>query len=339
MRKNIHIHILRTILIALGLILSITALADENVNIYSARIEKLIKPAFDAFTQKTGIKVNYLTAKEAVLLERLKAEGQYTKADLLITVDAGNLWLASQEGVLQPVFSERLKQQIPASFRDPHNTWFGLTVRARTIVYSKERINSSELSTYEELGSSRWKDRLCLRTSKKVYNKSLVATMLQGLGPKQTTEIIGSWMENNPRIYPKDSSLLKAIAAGKCDVGIVNTYYLGRELAKNPDFPVSLHWANQNDRGVHVNISGAGVTKYAKNKENAIKLIEFLSSVEAQNLFADNNLEYPVNPLVNPSPRLIQWWGPTFKADTINVAAAGMYQKSAVQLMARLGYK
>ncbi len=320
-------------------IISFNAFAEETVNVYSARIEKLIKPAFDAFTKKTGIKVVYLTAKEAVLLERLKAEGKHTNADLLITVDAGNLWLATQEGVLQSVQSQVLNKQVPASLRDPGSQWFGLTIRARTIVYSKDRVQPAELSTYAALGDPKWKDRLCLRTSKKVYNKSLVATMIKSLGKDKTEEIVGGWVNNNARIMPKDSSLLKAIAAGKCDVGIANTYYLGRELAKNPDFPVALYWANQNDRGVHVNISGAGVTKYAKNKNNAVKLLEFLSSEEAQNLFADDNMEFPVNPGVKPSEKLVRWWGGSFKADSVNVAAAGEYQKSAVQLMATLGYK
>jgi iron(III) transport system substrate-binding protein len=272
-------------------------------------------------------------------LERLKAEGKHTQADLLITVDAGNLWLAAQEGVLQPIQSELLNRRIPTSLRDPGNAWFGLTVRARTIVYSTDRVQPGELSTYEDLGNPKWKNRLCLRTSKKVYNKSMVATMIKSLGQDQAEAIVAGWMKNNPRIFPKDSSLLKGIAAGKCDVGIVNTYYLGRELAKNAKFPVSLFWANQNDRGVHVNISGAGITKYAKNKTNAVKLLEFLSSREAQNLFADNNMEFPVNPGVQPNKRLVGWWGASFKGDSVNVAAAGEYQKTAVQLMAKLKYK
>lgn len=319
--------------------LTINVSAADVVNVYSARIEKLIKPAFDAFTEKTGIKVNYLTAKEAVLLERLKAEGAYTKADLLITVDAGNLWLAANQGVLQSVESSVLDRQVPEYLKDAKNQWFGLTVRARTIVYSKDRVNPSELSTYADLGNPKWKDRLCLRTSKKVYNKSLVATMIQTMGEDKAEATIQGWMSNNPTIYPKDSTLLKAIAAGKCDVGIANTYYLGRELNKDSEFPVGLFWANQQDRGVHVNISGGGVTRHAKNRENAIKLLEFLSSEEAQNLFADENMEYPVNPSVLPSQKLRQWWGEAVKMDTVNVDVAGSLQKDAVRLMNRLGYK
>ncbi len=311
----------------------------EVVNVYSSRIEKLIKPAFDAFTQETGIKVEYLTAKEAELIERLTAEGKNTKADVLLTVDAGNLWLAKNKGLLQSIDSEVLSNQVPAHLRDPDGNWFGLTVRARTIVYSKDRVQPSELSTYAALGDSKWKGRLCLRTSKKVYNKSLVGTMIKSMGEDKAKAIVAGWMENEPSIEAKDSGVLKAIAAGKCDVGLVNTYYLGRELKKDPSFPVALFWANQEERGVHVNVSGGGVTQHAKHKENAIRLLEFLSSEKAQNLFADENMEYPVNPNVKPSPLIAEWWGNVFKQDPVNVASAGEYQAAAVKLMERAGYR
>lgn len=309
------------------------------VNVYSARIEMLIKPAFDAFTEETGIRVEYLTAKEAELIERLKAEGKYTETDVLITVDAGNLWLAKQADVLQPISSLVLDANIPNRLRSPTGHWYGLTVRARTIVHHKERVQPSELSTYAALGNPKWKDRLCLRTSKKVYNKSLVGTMIKSLGADKTREIVDGWVNNNAYIEAKDSGVLKAIAAGKCDVGIVNTYYLGRELKKDPNFPVQLFWANQQAEGTHVNISGAGVTKHAKHKEEAIRLLEFLSSEKAQNLFADENMEYPANPKVAPSPLLAEWWGDTFKQDSVNVSAAGEYQAEAVKLMARARYR
>lgn len=321
------------------LIPSVAWSADNVVNVYSARIEKLIKPAFDAFTEETGIKVEYLTAKEAELIERLKAEGDLTPADVLVTVDAGNLWLATQAGVLQPVESATLNSNIPANLRDPEGNWFGLTLRARTIVHHKDRVQPKELSTYAALGDSKWKNRLCLRTSKKVYNKSLVGTMIKSMGENQAQAVVAGWMKNAPSIEAKDSGVLRAIAAGKCDVGIVNTYYLGRELKKDPKFPVQLFWANQETEGVHVNISGAGVTKHSKNKANAIRLIEFLSTQKAQNLFADENMEYPANPSVSASELVSQWWGDNFKKDSVNVAAAGEYQKAAVMLMAREGYK
>lgn len=316
------------------------AFADAGeVHVYSARIEKLIKPAFDAFTKETGIQVKYLTAKDAQLIERLKAEGKHTEADVLITVDAGNLWHATENDLLQSVDSQTLEKNIPEHLRDPDSRWFGLTVRARTIVYHKDRVSPKELSTYEALGDSQWKGRLCLRTSKKVYNRSLIGSMVETQGEGAVKTMLDRWMENDPRIEAKDSAVLKAIAAGKCDVGVVNTYYLGRMLKKDPNFPVALFWANQEGRGVHVNISGAGVTKHAKNRKAAVQLIEFLSSEKAQNLFADNNMEYPANPKSQPSSLLSQWWGAAFKTDTVTISSAGKNQATAVRLMEVAGYQ
>lgn len=308
-----------------------------EVVVYSARIEQLIKPMFDAFTAKTGIQVKYFTASEAELYERLKAEGANTPADILMTVDAGNLWLAQHAGLLQGFASPVIEKNIPAHLRAGHNEWVGLSVRARAIAYSTERVKPSELSTYEALGDPRWRGRLCLRTSKKVYNQSLVATMIKTLGEPRTEEVLRGWMANEPRIFSSDTKLLEAIAAGQCDVGLVNTYYLARLQAKDPAFPVAMFWPNQDGRGVHVNISGAGVTRHAKHRDNAVKLIEFLSSPEAQNLYADVNYEYPANPAIKPSS-LIAGWG-TFKADQVNVAAAGELQAAAVKLMDRVGWK
>ncbi|PCI27186.1 MAG: Fe(3+) ABC transporter substrate-binding protein [SAR324 cluster bacterium] len=332
--------ILKALLVgALGMGLVSPVSAEEVVNVYSARIDKLIKPAFDAFTEETGIKVRFTTAKAPVLLERLRYEGRHTEADLLITVDAGNLWHAANAGVLQGVKTPTLSTNVPENLTDPEGKWYGLTVRSRTIVYSPERVKPEELSTYEALGDPKWKGRLCLRTSKKVYNKSLVATMIASAGYDETAKVLENWMKNEPIIHPKDSGVLKAIAAGQCDVGIVNTYYLGRELKKNPNFPVALFWANQEGRGAHVNISGAGVTKHAKNKANAIKLLEFLSSEKAQNLFADENMEYPVNPKVSASSLVTKWWGDDFKMDQVNLRFAGRFQAMATKFMKRAGYK
>ncbi|MFQ5849206.1 MAG: extracellular solute-binding protein [Candidatus Binatia bacterium] len=309
----------------------------EQVVVYSARIEKLIKPMFGAFTTKTGIKVNYSTAKAAQLFERLKAEGSKTPADVFMTVDAGNLWIAEQAGLLQGFKSPVIENNIPAHLRAKDNAWVGLSVRARTIMYSTKRIKPSELSTYEALGDPKWRGRLCFRTSRKVYTQSLVATMIKTLGEKRTEQVVRAWMKNEPRIFNSDTKMLKAIAAGQCDVTIANTYYLGRLKAKDPGFPVTVFWPNQNNRGVHVNISGAGMTKYAKHRAEAVKLIEFLSSPEVQNLYADANYEYPANPAVKPH-RLIAAWG-TFKADQVDVAAAGALQAAAVRLLDRVGYK
>ncbi len=321
----------------LALVTEATAADPVEVVVYSARIESLIKPMFDAFTRQTGVRVKFFGASEAELFERLKAEGAGTPADLLVTVDVGNLWLAQQAGLLQPFQSALVDRHIPANLRAKNNEWVGLSVRARTIAYGTERLKPDDLSTYEALGDARWRGRLCLLTSKKVYNQSMVAAMIKTLGEKRTEEVLRGWMANEPRIFASDTKLLEAMAAGQCDVGLVNTYYLAQIKAKEGSFPVALFWPNQRDRGVHVNISGAGVTSHAKHVEAAVKLVEYLSAPEAQNLYADVNYEYPANPSVKPSALLAAWG--TFKADPVDVAAAGEMQAAAVKLMDRVGWK
>jgi len=324
-------------LLLFAMLVSPVMAADEIV-IYSARNEQLIKPLFDAYTAETGTQIKFITDKEGPLLERLKAEATNTPADMLITVDAGNLWIAAKEGVLARVDSKRLKANIPAHLRDPDNQWFGLSVRARTIVYSTARVKPSQLSTYEALGDVKWKGRLCLRTSKKVYNQSLVAMMIARHGETKTEKIVKSWVANLATdVFPDDTKLMEAIAAGQCDVGIVNTYYFGRLKQKQPEAPIALFWPNQKDRGVHVNVSGAGVTAHAKHRAAAVKFLEWLSSEKAQNLFADENLEYPANPRIKPHASVAAWG--KFKQDTINVSKAGSLQAKAVMLMDRAGYK
>ena len=313
------------------------ARADEVV-VYSARNEQLIKPLFDAYTKETGTKVRFITDKEGPLLQRLRAEGENTPADLLLTVDAGNLWEAAREGSLKPVQSKLLASNIPAHLRDPGNQWFGLSVRARTIFFNSQKIKPAELSTYEDLGSPKWKGRLCLRTSKKVYNQSLVAMMIAEHGEARAEQIVKSWIGNlatDP--FPDDTQMLEAIAAGQCDVGIANTYYYGRLMEKKPGLPLGIFWPNQHGNGVHVNVSGAGVTKFAKHEKEAVKLLEWLASDKAQNLFADVNLEYPANPAIKWDP-LVAAWG-KFKQNPVNVAKAGELQSAAVRLMDRAGYK
>jgi iron(III) transport system substrate-binding protein len=310
----------------------------EEVVVYSARIEQLIKPMFDAFTKESGIAVKFVTDKEGPLLARLKAEGKNTPADMLITVDAGNLWEAAREGLLRPVESEILETNVPAHLQDPLNRWFGLSIRARTIVYNTNKVKPSDLSTYEALADPKWKNRLCIRTSKKVYNQSLVAMMIAEHGEPKTEQIVKGWVANlatDP--LSDDTKAMEYVAAGKCDVTIVNTYYYGRLMKKNPKLPLAIFWPNQDNSGVHVNISGAGVTKYAHHPQAAIKLLEFLSSEKAQNLFADVNMEYPVNSKVKTDPTVAAWG--SFKQNTINVNKAGELQAEAVKLMDRAGYK
>jgi iron(III) transport system substrate-binding protein len=319
-------------------LLGVTTARAEQVVVYSARIEQLIKPMFDAFTKDTGIGVKFVTDKEGALLARLKAEGKNTPADMLITSDAGNLWEAAREGLLRPVESKILETNIPAYLRDPQNQWFGLSVRARTIIYNTQKVKPSDLSTYEALAEPKWKGRLCLRTSKKVYNQSLVAMMIAEHGEAKTEQIVKGWVANLA-IDPlsDETKAMEFVAAGQCDVTLANTYYYGRLMEKNPSLPLAIFWPNQAGSGVHVNISGAGVTRYAHNVPAAIKLLEFLSSEKAQNLFADVNMEYPANPKVKPDP-LVASWG-TFKQNRINVTTAGELQAEAVKLMDRAGYR
>jgi iron(III) transport system substrate-binding protein len=335
----------RALGIATALALAATALgpftgpvpaATPEVVVYSARHYGQ-EPAFQAFTKKTGIEIKILNGSTGEMFERLKAEGDKTSADVLLTVDAGNLWNAARAGLLSKVDSPELVANIPANLRDPENRWFGLTVRARTIMYNTGKVKSSELSTYEALGDPKWKGRLCLRQSGYIYNQSLIATMIKRHGEARTEEIVKGWAANQPILINGDTKILEAIAAGQCDVGITNHYYLARILAKDPAFPVAPFWANQATTGTHVNVSGAGITAHAKNRANAIKLLEFLSSPEAQQMFADVSMEYPVNPQASLNP-IVAKWG-KFKQDDINIAAAGEFQAAATKLADRAGYK
>jgi iron(III) transport system substrate-binding protein len=326
-----------SLLAAALLVLSGLASAQELV-VYSARNEQLIKPLFDAYTKQTGVQIKFVTDKEGPLMERLKAEAANTPADLLITVDAGNLWQAANQGLLQAVNSPILNANIPAHLRDPKNMWFGLSVRARTIFFNSQKVKPAELSSYEDLANARWKGKLCLRTSKKVYNQSLTAMLIEEHGEAKAEAIVKGWVANLATdVFADDTKMLEAIGAGQCDVGIANTYYYGRLMEKKPSLPIAIFWANQNAKGVHVNVSGAGVTKYAKNPAGAQKLLEWLSSDKAQNLFTDLDMEYPANPAVKPDATLLAW-GP-FKQNLINVNKAGELQAAAVKLMDRAAYK
>ena len=323
-------------LLAGALVTAPLAAGAAEVVVYSARNEQLIKPLFDAYTQKTGVNVRFVTDKEGPLLARLQAEGANTPADLLITVDAGNLWQAAETGTLAEVDSPTLRANVPAHLRDPGNRWFGLSVRARAFVYNPTRVQAGDLVSYEGLADARWKGRLCLRTSKKVYNQSLVAMMIARLGEAETERFVRGWVANlATEPFASDNQVIEAVAAGQCDVGLVNTYYYGRLKQEKPDLAAALGWPTQ--VGVHVNVSGAGLTRHAKHPREALALLEWLSSAEAQGLFAGLNLEYPVNPAVPPDP-VVAAWG-TLKPEAANVAEAGRLQKEAVKLMDRAGYR
>ena len=312
-------------------------LADELV-VYSSRSEELIKPLLDAYTTETGIQITLFTDKVEPLLQRLISEGESSPVDLLITTDAGSLWHAARAGILQHVDSKVLRDNIPEQYRDPNMHWFGLSVRARTIVYSTERVSPRELSSYESLGSPIWKDRLLLSTSRSIYNQSLVALLLTDLGKNLTEVVVRSWV-NNLAIEPlsDDTKVMEAILDGQGDVGIVNNYYFGRLLKKKPDLKLAIFWPNQETSGVYVNVSGAGVVRYSRHRKEAIDFIEWLSSEKAQNLFADANFEYPVNPKVTAHSYVAAWG--EFKASEQNLAIIGLLQDEAVRIIDAAGYK
>ncbi len=312
--------------------------SDQVVTIYSSRNEQLIKPLLDKYTEATGVKIELVTDKTGPLMARLEAEGQNTPADMLLTVDAGNLWQAAQQGLLQPVASTVLESNVPTKYRDPKGQWTGLSLRARTIFYDPSKVDANQLSTYADLADPKWKGKLCLRTSNAVYNQSLVASMIENLGAEKTEEIIRGWVDNLATdVFSNDTSMLEAIAAGQCEVGIANSYYYGRVLDEKPDFPVQIFWANQGTTGTHVNISGAGVVANSDNPDGALKLMEWLSSDEAQGIYASADKEYPVKEGIDES-EMLRSWG-TFTQDNINVQKFGELQTQAIQMMDKVGYK
>lgn len=333
--------------IALALLttsLATPAFADGEVNVYSARKEQLIKPLFDKFTEQTGIKVNLVTGKDDALLERLKLEGENTPADLLMTADAGRLYRAVEMELTQPVESEVLNKDIPANLRDVNNHWFGLTSRARPIFYVKDKVKPEELSTYEDLADPKWKGRICIRSSDNIYNQSMLGSMIAVSGADKAQAWADGLVKNFAR-PPEggDRDQIKAAAAGQCDIAISNTYYYGQMLTseeaadKAAAEKVAIFWPNQQDRGTHINISGAAVTKVAKNKDNAVKLMEFLVSDDSQKWYAEANQEYPVKAGVAPS-EMLKGWG-EFKADSLNLSELGKNNAAAVKIMDKAGWK
>lgn len=326
-----------TLLLVLVVSVPVQVHARELV-IYSARNEHLIEPLFKKYGNETGVKIRFITDKAGALIQRLKAEGKRSPADILITVDAGNLWYAASQGLLKPVDSPTLKARIPSHLRDPGGRWFGLSVRARTIVYSTDRVDPGELSTYEALGDPKWRKQLILRTSKKVYNQSLVAMLIAQHGVEKTENIVRSWVRNLATApFSNDTKVMEAILAGLGDVGIVNTYYFGRLLRDNPELPLALFWPDQDGTGVHINVSGAGVVATSRKVDLAVDFLEWLASPEAQKVFAQANMEYPASPGVEVHP-IVRSWG-TFKPSAMNLAQAGELQIEAIKLMDRAGYR
>lgn len=314
---------------------------NDNLVIYSSRKEHLIKPLFKKFSEETGIHIDYITDKAGVLIQRIKAEGKNTNADLLLTVDAGNLGYASELNIFQPINSSMVKEKVPNFLRDKMDYWTGVSMRARAIVYSTDRVDPNNLSNYQDLASPMWNKKLCLRTSKKVYNQSLIATLIAQLGEDYVEKMVAS-MVRNLAIPPtsNDTKVMEAIVSGQCDVGIVNTYYFGRLQDKDSNLPLALFFPNQNTKdalGVHVNVSGIGITKYSQRTYNAKLFIEWLISDEAQVLFASLNKEYPVSESLEIDPQ-VESWGEFIKS-SFPLSEIYQYQPDAVKLMDRVGYK
>lgn len=319
-----------------------TAHAAGEVNVYSARKEVLIRPLLDRFTEQTGIEVNLLSASAGALLSRLENEGRNTPADLLITVDAGNLHRAREAGVLQPVNTSALTDRIPTSYRDPEGYWYGLSLRARVIFRAEDRVSEGAVETYADLADPKWNDRLCIRSSSNIYNQSLVASLIAHNGVEWTEQWAEGVVDNMAR-EPEggDRDQIRAVAAGECDIAVANTYYYGRMLKDEDARPiaeqVAIVWPNQETTGAHVNVSGAGVTRHAPNRENAIRLMEFLTTVESQKWYAEVNNEYPVREDVEASP-VLRAWG-EFRKDDLNLRQLGVHNAEAVRLMDRAGWR
>lgn len=309
-----------------------------DLQIYSARHYDL-EGAFGQFTEETGISVEFISGDDAELLERLKAEGEDSPADVFMTVDAGNLWNAARQDELAAVDSVTLKDAVPQDLRDPQGRWYGLAMRARTITYNPNKVDPAEFDatdTYGGLADSKWKGRLCMRDATSAYTQSLVASLIDLHGREKALEIAKGWVANDVQIMSNDVLLLEAIDAGTCDVGINNHYYLARTLEEKPDFKVDLYWASQQGAGTHVNISGAGVVAGSDNADKAQQLIEWLAT-KGQNAFVDANHEFPVNPAAKPEP-VIAGFG-EFKRMPLNAEAYGDLNAEAVDLLAEAGYK
>ena len=342
----------RTVILAFALSAAMTltpvlipaANAAGEVNIYSSRHYKADSDLYKRFHRETGIRVNVVQGKANYLFERLKREGRISPADLLITVDAGNLARAQAANLFQPVRSAAIEAAVPANYREPGGHWIGLTMRARVIMYHRDRVKPIELSTYESLADPKWKGRILVRSSNNIYNQSMVASLIAANGEGRALAWAKALVANMVR-KPKggDRDQIRAIGAGEGDIAISNTYYLGRlaasrkardkALVKN----IGVFFPNQAGRGAHVNISGAGVTRYARNKARAVRLLEFLVRKDSQALFAQANFEYPVRPDI-PNAGIVASWG-EFKPDPINVSVLGKLNAKAVRIMDRAGWR
>jgi iron(III) transport system substrate-binding protein len=339
-----RIGVVLAFLFAVGLAPAVQA-QQKVLNLYSSRHYQTDQAFYDNFTKETGIKINLIEGGEDALIERIRNEGDKSPADVLITVDAGRLWRAEQMGLFQPVKSKLLESRIPSAFRHPDGLWYGFSTRARIIAYSKERVKPAEIARYEDLANPKWKGRICTRSSGHVYNLSLISSLVSHLGEAKAEEWTKGVATNLAR-PPKggDTDQLMGVAAGECDVALSNTYYYVRLLrSEKPEdraavAKIGVVLPNQSDRGTHVNVSGAGVLKYAPNRESAGRFLEYLASDQAQNYFANGNNEWPVVASVKPDNPQLATLG-KFKTDSLNLALIGKNQPTAQKIADRSGFK
>ena len=338
--KNFLNFILCTVL------LSCNVEKNNEINIYSQRHYQVDKKQYENFEKKTGIKINVIKAGADELLERLYNEGENSPADLFVTVDAGKLQKGVEKGLFQKIINKKIESNIIADLKDANSYWVPVTYRARLIVYSNERVLPSELSTYEDLANPKWKGKILVRSSSNAYNQALMASMYANIG-EEATKKWSKGIVNNLARDPKgnDRDQVKAIASGQGDLAIVNSYYIGMLLSSEKESEVlagksiSVFFPNQakEDRGTHVNISGFALTKNAPNRENAIKLLEYLTDVEAQNTYVNNSFEYPINPKVKPS-KIVSSWG-EFKFDKLDLNLLGSLRADAIKIFDYTGWK
>jgi iron(III) transport system substrate-binding protein len=323
------------LLIVLLAVAAFALAGSADVVVYNGRSQYGDEQAFKAFEEQTGLEVELRGGTAPELYERLRREGDETPADLLVTTDLANLWRADEAGLLEPVQTAALSANVDERLRDAEGAWWGISTRIRTPMRSAERVPADALTSYEDLGDPRFRGRLCLRTSNNEYNQSLVADRIAKHGEAETERLLRSWMANQPNVLGSDVDVLDAIAAGRCDVGLTNHYYLARKLAEDPKFPVAPAWPDQQGAGAHTNLSGVGLVKGTEHRDAAIRLMEFLTAREAQEAIVENG-EFAANPDVPPA-RHIRTWADV-KLDPIDVERAGPALRQAVALMQRVGW-
>ncbi|MCZ4280542.1 Fe(3+) ABC transporter substrate-binding protein [Kiloniella laminariae] len=333
-----------TAILSATVLSGVSASAEEVVNVYTERHYQTDDALYANFTKETGIKVNLIEGKGAELVERIKSEGENSPADILVTVDAGNLWRADQDGIFKSVSSDELNARVPANLRHPDGNWYGFSTRARMIFFDKAKVKEGEVTSYEDLADPKWKGKVCIRESSNIYNQSLLASIVEHKGEAAAEEWAKAVVDNFAREPVKgDTNQLRGIGSGECEIAVANSYYFVRlqttpeEQDKGIADKIGYVFPNQNDRGTHVNISGAGVVKTAPHSEAAVKFLEYLTSAEAQNYFADGNNEFPVVEGVAANAAVTALG--EFKKDTVNVSVYGTNQVTAQKIFDRVGWK